>query len=158
MTKKRTMIKRFHHGLRAPYAGAGLPNYPLGKNRMYGYQNGGIMKKRFLALFLLFAMGSLMLSGCGAKQEQASPGSKKGAQVSIKGFAFTPAAVTVKKGDSVTWTNNDSPAHTVTANDGDFDSGELSPGESFTQKFAKAGTFAYHCEIHASMTGTVTVK
>ncbi len=78
--------------------------------------------------------------------------------VSISGFAFQPQNVTVVPRATITWTNNDSVPHTVTADDGSFDSGTLSPGASFTHAFASAGTVSYHCNIHPSMHGTVVVK
>ena len=78
--------------------------------------------------------------------------------MSIASFSFQPAALTVSVGTTVTWTNNDSASHTVTADDGSFKSGTLGKGETFSQTFATAGTFAYHCAIHSSMTGTITVQ
>ena len=78
--------------------------------------------------------------------------------VSIKNFAFNPANATVAPGTTVTWVNNDQTAHTVTANNGAFDSGTLQPGKSYSFKFDKAGTYAYHCNIHPYMTATVTVS
>ncbi|HUD20703.1 MAG TPA: plastocyanin/azurin family copper-binding protein [Candidatus Saccharimonadales bacterium] len=79
--------------------------------------------------------------------------------VSIMGMAFQPADITVAAGTAVTWTNNDTVAHTVTESDGQTGptSGTLNPGQTYTFTFANAGTFAYHCTIHSSMTGTVTV-
>jgi plastocyanin len=77
--------------------------------------------------------------------------------VEIAGFAFAPDASDVKVGDSVKWTNQDGATHTVTADDGAFDSGNLAGGKSFSFTFEEAGTFAYHCNIHQSMTGTVVV-
>jgi plastocyanin len=79
-------------------------------------------------------------------------------QVAIKGFAFNPAEVTVKVGDTVTWTNNDSANHTVVADNGEFKSGDLGQGATFSFTFAKAGTYPYKCGVHPNMTGTVTVK
>src|SRR5215212_6245409 len=76
--------------------------------------------------------------------------------VSIKNFAFNPPNATVAPGTTVTWVNNDQTAHTVTANDGAFDSGTLQPGQSYSFKFDKAGTYAYHCNIHPAMTVTVS--
>jgi plastocyanin len=81
----------------------------------------------------------------------------KGA-VRIADFAFTPDSRSAKVGDSVKWTNEDGATHTVTADDGAFDSGNLAAGKAFSFTFDKAGTFAYHCNIHQSMTGTVTVS
>jgi plastocyanin len=73
-------------------------------------------------------------------------------------FAFSPATLTVKTGTKVTWTNSDSVTHTVTADQGTFDSGGLSPGSSFSFTFTKTGTYSYHCNIHHSMTATVIVQ
>ena len=81
-----------------------------------------------------------------------------GSAVSIASFSFQPAALTVAVGTTVTWTNNDSASHTVTADDGSFESGRLANGGTFSQTFATAGTFAYHCAIHSSMKGTITVQ
>src|SRR5215217_7862307 len=78
--------------------------------------------------------------------------------VSIKGFAFNPPNATVAPGTTVTWVNNDQAPHTATANDGAFDSGTLQPGQSYSFVFDKAGTYAYHCNIHPDMTGTITVS
>ena len=76
--------------------------------------------------------------------------------VSIAGFAFNPQTITVKAGDTVTWTNNDSATHTATG--AGFDTGQLGGGASGSVTFSTAGTFAYHCSIHSSMTGTVIVE
>jgi plastocyanin len=81
----------------------------------------------------------------------------KGA-VRIADFAFTPDSRSAKVGDSVKWTNEDGATHRVTADDGAFDSGNLAAGKAFSFTFDKAGTFAYHCNVHQSMKGTVTVS
>jgi plastocyanin len=78
--------------------------------------------------------------------------------VTIEGFAFRPATVTVQVGDSVVWRNQDSTAHTATAGDGSFNTESLGSGESSTITFVTAGTYAYACAIHPTMTGTVVVE
>ena len=78
--------------------------------------------------------------------------------VSIAGMAFSPASVTTTVGTTVTWTNNDNMVHTVTADDNSFDSGSIAVGGTFFRTFSSAGSFAYHCNIHPSMKGTVVVK
>jgi plastocyanin len=95
-----------------------------------------------------------------AAASAAAPPSAGGAAnaVTIKDFAFGPGTITVSAGSTVTWTNQDTAGHTVTADDGSFDSKTLAGGASFSQAFAKAGTYAYHCNIHSSMTATVVVK
>jgi plastocyanin len=80
-----------------------------------------------------------------------------GGSVAITNFAFSPATVTIKAGAAVTWTNNDSVSHTITADDASWDSGSIANGGTFSHTFATAGTFTYHCAIHPSMKGTVTV-
>jgi len=78
--------------------------------------------------------------------------------VTIAGFTFAPDKVTVSVGDAVTWTNNDGVAHTATADDGSFNTGNIGGGGSESVTFDTAGTFSYHCAIHAAMTGTVVVE
>jgi len=63
----------------------------------------------------------------------------------------------VARGSSVRWTNRDDAPHTVTADDGSFASGTLAQNATFTRAFPTVGTFAYHCAVHPSMTGTVIV-
>jgi plastocyanin len=77
--------------------------------------------------------------------------------VRIADFAFAPDALSAEVGQSVKWTNQDGAAHTVTADDGAFDSGSLAGGKEFSFAFDQAGTYAYHCNIHPRMKGTVTV-
>lgn len=79
--------------------------------------------------------------------------------VAIKGFAFSPANITVKKGATVTWTNQDTAAHTVTENDSQIgpNSGPLAKDQSYSFTFNTVGTFKYHCTFHSEMVGTVTV-
>ena len=78
--------------------------------------------------------------------------------VSIKNFDFSPMAVTVPAGSSVTWKNLDGEPHTVTSTDGVFRSGALDQDDSFTFKFTKPGVYHYLCSIHPKMVATVTVK
>jgi plastocyanin len=79
--------------------------------------------------------------------------------VMIKGYAYSPAALTVKVGDTVTWTNMDTAPHTVTVTSGPekFNSGNLAKGESFSYTFTKPGTYAYYCAVHPDMKASVTV-
>jgi plastocyanin len=73
--------------------------------------------------------------------------------------AYAPNPVNIKVGDSINWVNNDSIAHTSTANNGTtFNSGTIAPGGSFKATFSTAGSFAYHCAFHPGMVGTVVVQ
>jgi plastocyanin len=78
--------------------------------------------------------------------------------VTIENFAFDPADLTVSVGDTVTWSNSDSAAHTATADGGSFDTGTIASRSAKSVTFSTAGTFTYHCRIHASMTGQVVVQ
>lgn len=79
--------------------------------------------------------------------------------VAISGQSYSPASVTVSVGDTVTWTNSDAMAHTATADDASWDTGNIGgSGGTGAVTFATAGTFPYHCDIHPQMTGTVTVE
>lgn len=73
------------------------------------------------------------------------------------GQTFAPGTTTIAVGQSVCWQNSGSIAHTVTDNGGAFNS-NLSPGQMVVHAYGTKGTFPYHCQIHAGMTGTVTVQ
>ena len=124
-----------------------------------------MIKRLATASFTIVAM--IALAACSGSSGSAAPTAATSqapaapaggaTAVSIKDFAFAPASNSVATGSQVTWTNNDTTAHTVTFDDGSADSGNLAPGSTFDHTFASAGTFAYHCTIHSSMHGTVTV-
>jgi plastocyanin len=72
-------------------------------------------------------------------------------------LSFDPPQISVPTGSIVSWTNADSIQHTVTSDEGLFDAGPISPGDTFENTFDSAGEFGYHCAIHPFMTGVVTV-
>ncbi len=81
--------------------------------------------------------------------------------ITIKNMMFTPPQISVQKGATVTWTNNDNVAHTVIddlSNVGGPASGNIEPGSTYSFTFNKTGSFQYHCSIHPSMRGTIVVK
>jgi plastocyanin len=89
----------------------------------------------------------------------ALPGSAAGATYSVSAQfqSFGPTPLDILPGESVEWQNASERNHTVTADDGSFDT-PLGPGETFTREFDTAGEFAYHCTIHAGMVGEVDVR
>jgi plastocyanin len=132
---------------------------------------------RWLALLLACMALSVVVAGCGGDDEESGgdaqtteqpadegggggdAGSRGGKEVSMKEIKFNPASVTVKAGQTVTWTNNDTVGHDVTGDD--FNSGDpggLQNGDTFAHTFDKAGTFDYVCTVHPGMEGSVTVK
>ena len=77
--------------------------------------------------------------------------------VVIRQMHFDPAQLSVAPGDVVEWKNEDIFSHTVTADDGSFDSGLIDPGKSWQLRVERAGTYAYHCRPHPNMTGELRV-
>ena len=71
---------------------------------------------------------------------------------------FGPGQLDILPGETVEWNNVSERTHTVTADEGSFDSGDFTPGSKFDVSFANAGTFAYHCTKHAGMTGEIDVR
>jgi plastocyanin len=89
---------------------------------------------------------------------EARPAEQAGGQVAIVDFAFNPASLTVPVGAQVTWRNTGQASHTTTATGGQWNSGTLSPGGTFSFTFSSAGSFAYRCNIHPNMMGTIVVQ
>lgn len=80
------------------------------------------------------------------------------ATVTINNLVFLPSTITVKKGDTVTWTNQDDISHTVTGDDTQGPASELlATGGTYSFTFNTVGTFPYHCQVHPTMQGTVIV-
>ena len=79
-------------------------------------------------------------------------------RVQIKEFKFVPTLLTVPVGTTVTWTNGDEEAHTVTATDRAYTSTGLEAKETYTHRFTTPGTYTYFCALHPHMTATVVVK
>lgn len=120
---------------------------------------------------------TLVVAGCGSSNDSSSSdtgagasstpaagggaGGGKSVQVTMKDVTDNPMNVTVSKGGTVKWTNKDPFDHTVTKESGpgpSFDSGNVSSGKTFSQKFTTAGTINYRCTIHPNQTGVITVK
>jgi plastocyanin len=88
-----------------------------------------------------------------------APSAPAAAKVLIQGFSFKPSSITVGVGSTVTWENQDSAPHTVASDSGgELASGTLSNGGTYAHTFNAPGTYPYHCGIHRSMKGTVTVQ
>jgi len=71
---------------------------------------------------------------------------------------YSPALLTVGRGDTIVWKNEDPIPHTVTADKGGFDSGSIAPGQSWRYVARRPGDYAYHCTFHPNMHGTLRVK
>ncbi len=103
---------------------------------------------------LAFASGSGDSGGSGTAAAPGKPGT-----VAIKSFKYVPPSITVKAGTKVTFTNDDAASHTATSDTGGaFDTGGFDKGQSKVVSLKKAGTYAYHCDFHPFMHGTIVVK
>jgi plastocyanin len=111
-----------------------------------------------IVILVVVAVAVVLYQGYyGPGQPAPQPGEN---QVNIQDFAYAPESVTVSVGTTITWTNHDSVDHTVTTSSGpeSFDSGNISPGDTFQYTFNTAGTYEYYCTIHPYMSGTVIVQ
>jgi plastocyanin len=73
--------------------------------------------------------------------------------VRMQSTSFAPVELHVAPGTMVTWTNPTAVAHTVTADDGSSDSGDVAPGDTYTQEFDTPGTYPYYCQYHGGPGG-----
>jgi plastocyanin len=124
------------------------------------------MRRLLLPLLVILA---LAVAGCGGDDDNGSDGgsgtttpsssaSGGGVEVKLQDIQFSPKETTVKVGQKVTWVNDDSIDHDVTADSGaDFKSDTFGNGGTFEFTPEKAGTIRYQCTLHPGMTGTLTV-
>ena len=134
-------------------------------------QRPSIVLRTRTAIWGLAAVGLLTVAACGGTSGPATASEAPSAGPSIAAsLEPSPAtgaltvtiegnklpAVTAKVGETITWQNLDARPHTVTPDDGSF-SGSVPAGSTFSHAFDSAGTFPYHCNIHPSMTGTITI-
>lgn len=92
-------------------------------------------------------------------ESEAAPSgeAKKSEKVDIIEFTYQPDPVMVQTGGKVIWQNQDAAPHTATADDESWDTGTIEKGKIGSETFKETGTFAYFCEIHPDMRGTVEV-
>ena len=111
---------------------------------------------------LLMALATAGICACNSPTAVVAANScgSSGAAANISatdGLVFSPGAATITHGQSVCWQNNGNVSHTVTTNDGTSINVSLTPGNILVHTFPTAGSYPYHCTIHAAMTGTITV-
>ncbi|MFE0465531.1 cupredoxin domain-containing protein [Kitasatospora sp. NPDC058965] len=106
----------------------------------------------------LLALAVTACSGGSPGTPAATGGTAGAVRITIKDFRFSPDTATVHPGETVTVVNEDTTAHTLTAQDKSFDTGTLEPGRSATVTApAEPGRYPYLCTIHPFMAGTLTV-
>ena len=113
--------------------------------------------KTFYSGVLSILLATVVFISCSKSYNSGSSMVPAAATVSIKNMAFSPGSLSVVTGSTVTWTNSDTTIHTVTADNGGFNSGNIAIGATYSMVFSSAGTFSYHCILHPEMTGKVMV-
>ncbi|MEO7294767.1 MAG: plastocyanin/azurin family copper-binding protein [Candidatus Limnocylindria bacterium] len=98
-----------------------------------------------------------MMSGGGMMGIGAGPTAPADTSVRMAGSRFDPPTLTIAPGETVRWFNDDALPHTVSADDGAWDSGNLASGQGFERRFDKPGSYPYLCRYHSGMAGTVEV-
>ena len=113
------------------------------------------MKKRAIlnAMFALLFV-SVLTWACKKSNSSTSPTTTT---ISIKSTGYSNANLQVVKGSTVMWRNDDVTAHSVTADNGSFDSGDIMAGATYSFTFASTGTFAYHDKHNSMTSGLITV-
>jgi plastocyanin len=106
--------------------------------------------------------GKIVVKSFQAEQEETGLDSARQAEVEVVDSAFEPEEVEISAGTTVVWTQTGSLPHTVTADDGTFDSGDMSSGDTFEYTFEEPGTYPYYCAYHGGeggegMSGVITV-
>jgi plastocyanin len=101
------------------------------------------------------AVLALLGSGPAVSQPLARPAT---VSVTIENMQFSPAALSVHRGDRIVWVNKDLFPHTVTATHKAFDSGSIEAGGSWTYEAGKSGEFSYGCTYHPTMKGSLKVQ
>jgi len=110
-----------------------------------------------MRIYILTAVAAFFSAVC-VRAQEANPASATNHTVIIKQVHFNPPQMVVKAGETVEWRNEDIFSHTVTADDGSFDSGLIDPGSSWQRTFKQAGTVGYHCRPHPNMRAAVVIQ
>lgn len=109
--------------------------------------------------FQMFFIGiSLILGSVGCKKQNKDGIIQQSNEVWIQNSVFNSTSLTVPLNTTVIWTNKDATTHTVTSNNGLFDSGNINDGEVYKHQFTAIGTYTYKCTIHPSMTAKIIVQ
>jgi len=98
------------------------------------------------------------MGGGGMMGMGAGPTAPAATSVRMAGSRFEPSTLTIASGETVRWFNDDALPHTVSGNNGEWDSGNLAPGQGFERRFDEPGSFPYLCRYHPGMAGTIEVE
>jgi len=112
-------------------------------------------------LLFLSIVGIIMISGCNTKRSMTDNESipQNAVYINIQNSSFEPAGIAISKGQTIIWKNSDGILHSVKSVTGEFDSGIIKPGQTYSYKFDIDGPYQYYCATHRSMHhGNISVK
>jgi plastocyanin len=111
------------------------------------------------AALVVLIVALALATGSGSSSMKGMPmvETGKSATLTISNFMYSPDSLTVRAGTKIRITNRDGTAHTLTADNGAFDSGTIGAGQTRDLVISKPGTYTFHCLFHAFMTGTIKV-
>jgi len=112
--------------------------------------------KIFYSGVLAILLSAILFIAC-SKSYNSPMNAPATSTVSMMNMTFSPGTLSVAAGTTVTWMNSDTTIHTVTADDGSFNSGNIAMGATFSRVFTSAGTFTYHSALNPAMTGKIVV-
>jgi plastocyanin/uncharacterized membrane protein len=115
-------------------------------------------RRKLVVRWSVWMLGALLMAALPSLADSEKPGASESHVVVMKQMHFDPAQLTVKKGETVEWKNEDIYSHSVTADDGSFDSGLIAPGSMWKMTVDHPGTMGYHCKPHPNMMAGLVVK
>jgi plastocyanin len=131
----------------SPLIQTGLPRVTKPMTKLSAFRRPVLAASQLAAI-------AVLATACGGNTPRSTPSSS----VSIRDYAFVPATIVVTPGTKITFTNDDKTAHTATTVSTGFDTGTIMPGKRVTVTLQKPGSYAYVCQFHAFMRGTVIVR
>lgn len=145
----------------------GIPSTPhslslhvsnVGTRTLQGIARGGAVTRVGFEYTVPITIGRYLRRTPSAPAEVVQPDSNGVVEIAMESIAYTRPHIVVPPGTTVRWVNRDPLAHTVTADNGGFDSSLINPSGTYERRFDAPGTYRYHCTPHPFMKGIVVVR
>jgi plastocyanin len=146
-----------HHTVTSKPGNGSISSGDLAKGATYNYTFTEPGTYNYICQYHAWMAGTIVVVAGGGGGALISMPKGAGSPNGAPGYSPANFTVVIGVNNTVTWTNNDSAHHTVTATDNSFDSTDMAPGATFSYTFKTAGTYNYVCSYHIWMKGTVTV-
>lgn len=148
-----------HHTVTSTAGNGSLASGDMGPGGRFNYTFAAAGTYKYICDYHSWMVGTVVVvaGGAGGASAKVSIPDGAGSPNGAPGYAPADFTVVIGVNNTVTFTNNDSAHHTVTASDHSFDSGDMGPGATYSHTFSAPGTYKYICNYHSWMSGTVTV-